>query len=261
MQTIDPLIFKAYDIRGIYPEQINEDIVYRIARSFAQKLKPRVTVVGRDMRVSGLSLLDAVCRGVMDEGSDVIDIGMTTTPMYYYAVNTHNADAGIAVTASHNPEQYNGLKLTGRGAVPSVEFVSNDELQMATDHGDFSKLAHVGKLEKASEPINSYVRAVRDTSGLNDLGGIKLVIDTGNGMEGIALPLLFQNTNCEVTPLFWKPDGHFPNHEANPLKDETLIDLKRKVAEIGLTSEQPMTEMVTAWASSMRKESTYPVTS
>ena len=233
IQHIDSSIFKAYDIRGTYPEQINEDVVYRIARAYAQKLKPSVTVVGRDMRVSGPSLLETIRRGVMDEGSDVIDIDMTTTSMYYYAVNAFNAAAGIVVTASHNPEQYNGLKLTGTGAAPSVDFVNNDELHKIADEGHFMQSTRVGKLENASEPIDSYMKAVRDTSGIKDFGGLKLVIDAGNGMEGIVLPKLLQNADCDVTPLFWEPDGRFPNHEANPLKEETLAGLKQKLSEIG----------------------------
>jgi len=233
MPSIDPTIFGTYDIRGKYPEQINEDAVYRIARAFTQILRPRVTVVGRDMRTSSPSLTEAACRGVMDEGCDVIDIDLTTTPMYYYAVNALKADAGISITASHNPEQYNGLKLTGPQAVPAIELVSIEELRHVAERGRFTGYKRRGKLEKLPEPIDRYVRAVIDMAGLDNCGMLKLVIDTGNGMEGIVLPKLFENTNCQVIPLFWNPDGRFPNHEANPLKEETLTDLKEKLTETG----------------------------
>lgn len=230
---IDKSIFRAYDIRGTYPDQFNEDIAYRIVRAYAQKLKPKTTVVGRDMRLSGPALIESVIRALVDAGSDVISIDMTTTPMYYYAVNALGADAGVSVTASHDPEQYNGLKLTGPKAVPSVEFVSDDDLYLLASAGDFEKPSSSGNVREAGDLLASYVEAVKKTSGLEDFGGLKLVVDAGNGMDGVVLPALFHDTNCVVTPLYWTPDGRFPNHEANPLKEETLKDLKQKVLETG----------------------------
>lgn len=233
MQQIDPTIFKAYDIRGTYPDQFNEDVAYRIARAFAQKLKPRLTVVGRDMRTSGPKLLEPVMRGLMDQGSDVIDIGMTSTPMYYYAVNALNADAGVMITASHNPEQYNGFKLTGPQAIPSIALVNNKELYELANSGQFETPERKGQSRGSFCPVDGYVDAVLKASGVTDFGNLKIVVDAGNGMNGIILPKLFEGKNCTVYPLYWEPDGTFPNHEANPLKEDTLKDLKQKVLEVG----------------------------
>jgi phosphomannomutase len=233
MQQIDRSIFQEYDIRGIYPSEFNEDVAYRVARAFAVKLKPHLTIVGHDMRTSAQPLVEAVIRGLTDEGSDVTCIGMTSSPMFYYAVNALNADAGITVTASHNPEQYNGLKMTGPKAIPSIDYVSNDDLYTTANEANFGAPTNTGKVRETICPIDQYVEAVLKASGIRDCGGLKIAVDAGNGIQGIILPALFKTLNCEVTPLFWEPDGRFPNHEANPLKDETLDSLKKKVKELG----------------------------
>jgi phosphomannomutase len=230
---IDPTIFKAYDIRGLYPEQFNDEVAYRIARAFAQKLEPGLTVVGHDMRTSGPALLGPVTRGLMEQGSDVVHMGITSTPMYYYAVNALKGDAGMMITASHNPEQYNGFKMTGPKAIPSIGFVSNEELYELANSGSFGKPDRIGEFRGGACVIDGYVSAILKTSGIKDFGGLKIVIDSANGMMGMTLPRIFENANCEVIPLYWLPDGKFPNHEANPLKEETLDDLKRKVLETG----------------------------
>ncbi len=232
LKQINPAIFKAYDIRGVYPDEFDEDIAYRTARAFAQKLRPGLTILGHDMRVSSPALVEPVAHGLMDGGSDVIEIGLTTTPMFYYAVNALGGDAGVTVTASHNPEQYNGLKMTGPKAIPSIDYVTNDELYRLANSGKFETPARQGKLRDPVNPIEGYVKAVKKVSGLEDFGGLKLVVDSGNGMEGIVLPTLFKEENVDVTPLYWQPDGRFPHHEANPLKEQTLTDLKQKVIEL-----------------------------
>lgn len=233
MQQIEPSIFKAYDIRGTYPDQFNEDVAYRIARAYAQLLKPRLTVVGYDMRLSGPALLEPVARGLMEQGSDVIHIGMTSTPMYYYAVNELKADAGVMLTASHNPPEYNGFKLTGPEARPSIGFVSNEDLYALANSGKFEAASRTGRFLGGECIADRYVQAVLKASGIQSFGGLKIVIDCANGMMGMTLPKIFEGKDCEVFPLYWVPDGRFPNHEANPLKEETLTDLKKKVAETG----------------------------
>lgn len=241
MKSIDSSIFRAYDIRGTYPDQLDEDVVYRVVRAYADRLKPALTIVGRDMRESGDSLSERAIQAVLDSGSDVIDIGMTTTPMYYYSVNVLEADAGVMVTASHNPKEYNGLKLTGPKATPSIDYVSNDELYQAASSADFPTPERPGKVIERINMVGRYVHDVLEASGITaaiERHGVgnapaRLVIDAGNGMDGIVLPTIFGNAYCEVVPLYWDPDGSFPNHEANPLKEETLDDLKRKVVETG----------------------------
>ncbi|MDH7482664.1 MAG: phosphomannomutase/phosphoglucomutase [Armatimonadota bacterium] len=233
MKQIDPSIFKAYDIRGIYPDQFNEDVAYRIARAAAQKLKPKLTVVGHDMRVHSPSLVGSVTQGLLDQGSDVIHIGLTSTPMYYYSVNVLEADAGMMITASHNPEEYNGFKMTGPKAIPSIAFVSNQELYRIANEGKFETPERKGQFRGSVSTLDGYVQAVLDASGVTDFGGLKIVVDASNGMDGMILPKLFEGKNCTVYPLYWELDGRFPHHEANPLKEETLTDLKKKVLEVG----------------------------
>ena len=233
MEQIDPSIFKAYDIRGLYPEQFNEDVAYRIARAYAQKLKPGLTVVGHDMRTSGPALVEPVTRGLMEQGSDVIHIGLTSTPMFYYSVNALKGDAGMMITASHNPGRYNGFKMTGPEAIPSIAYVSNEELYDLANSGEFEPAERRGQLRGSVGTLDGYVEAVLKAAGLTDFGGLKIVVDAGNGMGGMILPKLFEKANCEVMPLYWEPDGTFPHHEANPLKEETLKDLKKKVLETG----------------------------
>ena len=230
---IDPSIFKAYDIRGTYPDQFNEEIAYRIARAYAQLLKPNLVVVGRDMRTSGPSIVEAVTRGLTEQGSDVIDIGMTSTPMYYYSVNALEGDAGMQVTASHNPEGYNGFKMTGPKAIPSIGYVSNEELYQLANSGNFEQALRPGKFRGTVSTMDGYIDAVLKISGVTDFGNLKIVIDAANGMMGLTLPRIFEKANCEVIPMYWEPDGAFPNHEANPLKEETLDALKAKVLETG----------------------------
>ncbi len=230
---IDKTIFKAYDIRGIYPEQFNEDAAYKIIRAYAQLVKPKLTVVGRDMRLSGTSIMKSVIQALIDQGSDVIDAGLVSTPLYYYSVNAYKGDAGIMITASHNPPKYNGFKLTGPKAIPSIALVDNETLYNLAESGSFEEPSKKGVLIDTANPMDGYVDAIYKTSGLTDFGNLKIVIDTANGMGGLVLPHLLKNKNCTVYPLYWEIDGSFPNHEANPLKDETLNDLKAKVVETG----------------------------
>lgn len=233
MRDIEPTIFKAYDIRGTYPAQFDEDVAYRIARAYAQLTGPRLTVVGRDMRTSGPSIEEAVTRGLTEQGSDVIHIGMTSTPMYYYAVNVLEADAGMMITASHNPEGYNGFKMTGPKAIPSIALISNEEIYSLANSAEFETPERTGEFRGSADLLDDYVKAVLQASGAHDFGGLKIVVDAANGMDGLVLPKLFDGKNCTVYPLYWEPDGTFPNHEANPLKEETLDTLRQKVVEVG----------------------------
>ncbi|MHB0912990.1 MAG: phosphomannomutase/phosphoglucomutase [Armatimonadota bacterium] len=229
MKPIDPSIFKAYDIRGTYPDQFDEDAAYRIARAFVGKMKPKLTVVGHDMRTTAPSLSEAVARGITEQGSDVIHIGYTSTPMYYYAVNALKADAGMMITASHNPGKYNGFKMTGPGAVPSISFVSNRELYEIANSGNFETPERTGRDLGSQCVLDGYIKAILETSGVKDFGNLKIAIDAGNGMAGNILPSLLEGKNCTVYPLYFEPDGNFPNHEANPLDESTLVDLKNLV--------------------------------
>lgn len=224
-------IFKAYDIRGLYPEEIDDDAAYRIARAFVSALKCKRVVVGHDMRDSAASFEAATIRGIVDQGADVVPIGLTSTPMYYFAVNHLNGDAGMQCSASHNPAEYNGYKMTGPQAIPSIAFVSNDALYEAACAGEFDDPEKKGTVLEEQNVLDAYVEAVLNTAGIRDFGSLKIVVDCGNGMGGYILPKLFDKVANEPIRLYWRLDGRFPNHEANPLKTETLLALRDRVVD------------------------------
>ncbi len=226
-------IFKAYDIRGLYPQEIDDDVAYRIARAFVVAMKCKRVVVGHDMRDSAETFVPATIRGLVDQGADVIPIGLSSTPMYYFAVNYLNADAGVQCSASHNPAEYNGYKMTGPGAVPSIAFVSNEDLWKMACAGDFPEPAEKGKLLPQQDVRDAYAEAVLNNAEIRDFGGLKLVVDCGNGMGGYVLPGIFERVGNQPIRLYWRLDGSFPNHEANPLKTETLLTLRDRVVDEG----------------------------
>jgi len=237
-RQIDPSIFKAYDIRGTYPDEIDEDVCYRIARAFVSSLGCKTVVVGHDMRETADTLVEATVRGITDQGADVVPIGLTSTPMYYYAVNLLKGDAGVMVTASHNPPAYNGYKMTGPEAIPSITFVSNDDLWQKASAGQFPSPDRKGSVQPKENVLDRYIEAVLENAGVANFGDLKIAVDAGNGMGGLILPKLFERVGNEPIKLFWEIDGRFPNHEANPLKLETLRWLQdaavKEKADIGV---------------------------
>ena len=224
-------IFKAYDIRGLYPQQMDDEDAYRIARAFVSAMKCKRVVIGHDMRQSAETFEAATIRGVIDQGADVVPIGLTSTPMYYYAVNHLKGDAGIICTASHNPAEYNGYKMTGPGAIPSIAIVDNVTLWEMACAGNFEEPAQKGNVFPLVDLLDSYIDAVIEEVGVRELGKLNLVVDCANGMGGLILPKLFEKLGNEPIRLYWRMDGRFPNHEANPLKSETLLALQDRVVD------------------------------
>ena len=224
-------IFKAYDIRGLYPQEIDDDDAYRIGRAFVTAMGCKRVVVGHDMRESAATFEAATVRGLLDQGADVVGIGLTSTPMYYFAVNYLDGDAGVMCTASHNPAEYNGYKMTGRGAVPSIAKVSNDKLYEMASAGDFPDPEKKGALHPTVDLLDTYCDAVLNTADIHSFGDLKLVVDCANGMGGYILPRLFEKAGSKPVRLYWRLDGTFPNHEANPLKTETLLALRDRVVD------------------------------
>lgn len=221
-------IFKAYDIRGTYPDQLDERLAGRIAAAVVEVLGARRLVLGRDMRQSGPALRAAMVEGMVQRGCEVIDIGECSTPMTYWAVNLLDADGAIMITASHNPAGYNGCKLSGRGATP----ISYD-----TGIAEIERRALLAPSGPASSKARGTVTA-RDLlpeyhSWLLGLSGpikpFKIVIDTGNGMMGAMLPGLLAQLPCKIIPLYFEVDGSFPNHEPNPLNPANMRDLQAQV--------------------------------
>lgn len=230
-REINKGIFKAYDIRGLYPQEIDDDAAYRIARAYVSLIGCKRVVVGHDMRDSAVTFEAATIRGLLDQGADVVPIGLTSTPMYYFAVNHLNGDAGVQCSASHNPAEYNGYKMTGPGAIPSIALVDNETLYKAACEGGFEEPAAKGTLHPQVEVLDAYTDAVLANTGVKDFGDLKLVIDCANGMGGHILPTLCKKVGNDPVRLYWRLDGRFPNHEANPLKTETMLALQDRVVD------------------------------
>lgn len=226
-------IFKAYDIRGTYPDQLNEDIAYNIGRAFVTYLDVKNIVIGKDMRTSTPGLFDALSRGLMEQGATIYDIGMSTTDMFYVAVENLEADAGIMITASHNPGQYNGFKMVRKHASPIGRDSGIPEIEAVYHKGEFPEVAQKGQIIKKEGMLEEFVKFVHNRVDLSKIKPLKVVMDAGNGMAGLVAPKMFENTPIEVIPMFFEPDGSFPNHEANPLLEENRLDLIAKVKETG----------------------------
>ena len=228
-------IFKAYDIRGIYQETIDENIIYKIGRAYVLKFKPKKVTVGRDARISSPSLFKALVKGITDQGCDVVDIGVVTTPMMYFSVWNYGYKGGLMVSASHNPPEYNGVKMVRKEAVPIGGDTGIYEIEEMIEK--LPELAqNKGKIEKLN--VNEdYIKHSLGYLGIK-LNKFKIVIDTANAVGGPAASDFFKKLGCNFIHLFPELDGNFPNHEANPLKEENMEDLKSAViknkADIGI---------------------------
>ena len=224
-------IFKAYDIRGIYGQDLNEDIFYRIARAYAQFCgftgKGKV-VVARDCRTSSDSLFAAFAKGLVDEGVDVIDIGMASTPMSYFANATLKADGSVMITASHNTKEWNGCKLCRANAVPISGATGIKDIErLFANIRDYDPPAGIGNVTK-TDISAAYAAHARAFSHMKR--PLRLALDFANGM-GIAESVAFKDSMITYDALYGEYDGNFPNHEANPLHAETLKDLQKLIRD------------------------------
>ena len=230
--TIDPAIFKAYDVRGIYGQDLTDEIAYRIGRAAALYLQVPEIAVGRDMRLSSPQLAAAIIQGITDQGVNAIDLGMTTTDELYFAVGKFNYAAGVMITASHNPGKYNGMKFCRAQAFPiSLESGLADIRDLAI-RGEFPEPSNKGQViqRDVTEEYISHALSFIDVSKIKPL---KVVIDAGNGMAGLVMPRVFEHLPCTLIPLYFELDGNFPNHPASPIEPENMEDLQKKVRETG----------------------------
>ncbi|MCI0343692.1 MAG: phosphomannomutase/phosphoglucomutase [Planctomycetales bacterium] len=223
-------IFKAYDVRGVYPDELDERKAERIGAAFAAFLGGGPIAVGRDMRSSSPAIAEAVARGVRSAGAEVVDVGMVSTPALYFAVVHLGLRGGAQVTASHNPARYTGLKLCREQAAPVGEASGLREIEKAVSAGGMKPSSRPGGLRR-EEIGPAYRQHVRRWLGA-PARSLRVVVDAGNAMGGTETPLVFGNDpKVELLPLFWEPDGTFPNHEPNPLKPENLRDLRAAVVQ------------------------------
>jgi len=234
MQTqLNPAIFKSYDVRGIYPSELNEDVAYGIGRCFVPLVGAQAVVVGRDMRPSGARLFEAFARGATEAGADVVDVGMVSTDALYFAVGKFGYQGGVMITASHNPAQYNGMKFT-RDLAQAISLDTGlseirDRLASGSLPAKASKAGTISQrniLDDFAEHCLSFIDPKR-------IKPFKIAIDAGNGMAGETVPHVFKHLPCEVIPLYFELDGSFPNHPASPIEPENMADLQAAVRKHG----------------------------
>jgi phosphomannomutase len=230
---IEPKIFKAYDIRGTYPDQLNEEVTYWIGRAFVHHTGAKKISIGFDMRESSQSLQDAFIKGVTEQGCDVIKIGLSSTPMAYFSSWNLDVDAAVIITASHNPAGWNGMKFCLKNAVPVGEGSGMEEIKELSLGQNIPVSETRGNVSGDYELKNKYLDYI---AGFFKTGQTKrkIVIDFANAM-GIADKKVYEKfpADLESNYMFDSFDGTFPNHEANPLKTETLEALQNKVKELG----------------------------
>ena len=222
-------IFKAYDIRGVVPDELDADLARKIGYHFARMLTAKRLVLGQDMRTHSPELADAVSEGMRDAGCDVLRLGLASTPMTYFAIGSQVCDGGICVTASHNPGEYNGMKLCREGARPVSRQTGIGELE-GLCAGDYPGPGPSPGHEEEIDLLDAYADHVARFARIER--PISIAIDAANGMAGYTLPAILERLP-EVTAhtLYMELDGSFPNHEANPLKEANLVDLKELLAE------------------------------
>jgi phosphomannomutase len=238
MDQIDQKIFKAYDIRGIYPHQLSPKTAEIIGRAFVKFLKKKRKkkiniVVGRDNRVSSPILAQSLKKGILTEGADVIDIGLGPTPMFYFAVWKYGYDGGVQVTASHNPPQYNGFKIVREKAGMVGENSGLGEIRkiaLGLEKKEAKKSPRKGRIKKKNV-LKNYLNFNLKGINLKEIKPLKIAIDTGNAVSGILIPELKKYLPCKIYHLFPKLDGNFPNHLPNPLEEKNIKDLKKFVRE------------------------------
>ena len=235
MTDLDDLV-KAYDIRGIYPDQLNEQIALQAGAVFVRVVDASTVIVGRDMRASSPALAAAFAAGAASQGADVIDIGLASTDLVYYAAGSLGLPAAV-ITASHNPARYNGIKLCRAGAAPVGQDSGLGDIRRLLQHGIPDHAGPAGTIDHR-DLLTDYATHLRSLVDLSAIRPLTVVVDAGNGMAGHTVPgvlgdQLLAALPLHIVPLYLDLDGTFPNHDANPLDPTTLVDLQKAVRETG----------------------------
>jgi phosphomannomutase len=235
---INTEIFKAYDVRGTYPAELSEETARQIGAGFVTYLKARRIAVGRDMRLSSPALAAAFIDGATAQGADVVDYGMIPTDMLYFAVASDGLDGGVEITASHNPKQYNGMKMVREQAFPLSGDAGISDIRDMIVNGTLPSAAARRGAVTARDALAAYVDHVMSFIDPALIKPFNVVLDAGSGMGGLVAPKLFERLPCRTTRLCFDIDGRFPNHEANPLIEENRRDIVERVvaerADIGI---------------------------
>jgi phosphomannomutase len=223
-------IFKSYDVRGIYPDQLNDDLAYKIGRCFVPLLEAKNVAVGRDMRESGNNLFAAFARGATEAGGNVLDVGRVSTDALYFAVGKYELDGGVMITASHNPANYNGMKFT-RSQAQAISLdtgLAQIRDQIASGNSPPPAAAAKGHITHR-DILDEFAAHCLSFIEPKKIKPFKIAIDAGNGMAGETVPHVFKHLPCEVVPLYFELNGSFPNHPASPIEPENMIDLQAAV--------------------------------
>lgn len=234
-RRIDSTIFKSYDVRGVYPSELSDDVAYGIGRCFVPLLQEGgsraepIIAVGRDMRPSGRQLYEAFARGASEAGADVVNIGLVSTDALYFTVGKYDFDGGVMITASHNPAAYNGMKFT-RSQAQAISLdtglgelrdrlLADDLPPSAAEKGGIAS-------RKVLDDFAGHCLSFIDRAKIKPL---RIAVDAGNGMAGRTVPHVFKSLPCEIVPLYFELDGSFPNHPASPIEPENMVDLQAAV--------------------------------
>jgi phosphomannomutase len=210
--------FKAYDVRGIVPTELNPDVAYAVGRAFADELKPQTVCIGYDIRISGPELADALARGLNESGVKVIDLGLVGTEMVYFATAHYNYDGGVMITASHNPPEYNGLKMVRNESRPISSDTGLGEIERRAFEQEWETHG-IGTREK-KDVYADFVEHLLNIVPASDLKPLKVLCDAGNGAAGVALEHLLPHLPLQITKRLFEPDGNFPNGVPNPILEE-----------------------------------------
>lgn len=230
---MDQSIFKTYDIRGVYPSEISEEDVFKISQAFARVIKPKTVALGRDIRNSSPQLWEAAKRALTASGVNVVDIGTISTDMLYFAVAYYNLDGGITITASHNPKEYNGMKMVEKGSAPIYQDHIMPEIkEIAIDPKFEPARETIGSLEK-KDITDDYIAKVKSFSNFSDLKPLKILINANFGLGGIMFKKILSGYPIEWIELNCQPDGNFPKGRPDPLVPENREETKAKIRETG----------------------------
>ena len=225
-------IFKAYDIRGVYPSELDDESALRVGRAFAEWSGAAKVLVGRDCRLSSPALSGAFVDGLLEAGTDVVDLGLATTDMVYFASGRLSLP-GVMFTASHNPPQYNGIKLCRAGAAPVGQDTGLQEILALAMAGSSGPVAAARGTVSPLDFVDPYIDHVLSFADLSRSAPLVVAADAANGMAGLVVPRLFERLPAKLVPLYMDLDGTFPNHPADPIKPENQADLRRAVTEHG----------------------------
>ena len=231
--TLIPGVFKAYDIRGLYGEEIDEEGGERIGRAFVAVTGAKRVAVGHDVRLSSPGMADAFIRGALSAGADVTALGLAATEMVYFAVDEGGYDAGAVITASHNPPQYTGVKMVSAGALPLSGETGIGEVGRLAMAGEPAPSATPGTLSDDPDLLRRFVDRCLTFVDPSAITGLRVVLDAANGMAGVYLPPVLEHIDSDAVPFFLDPDGRFPHHEPNPLLEENRVFIENAVVENG----------------------------